>query len=56
MIVEFKDRTAAKRPGKWYTYTYDNGIRATLAEYQGTVSELEDYGRRLSSRKGEKSG
>lgn len=33
MIVKFKDRTAAKRPGKWYTYTYDNGICATLAEY-----------------------
>ncbi len=52
MIVEFRDRAAPKRPGVWYTYTYDNGIRVTLTEYQGDVHELEELGRRMSSDKG----
>ena len=52
MIIEYRDPTAAKKPGKWYTFTYSNGIRATLAEYQcNRVEELEELGRRLSRQK-----
>lgn len=48
MIIEYRDRNARKNPGCWYTYTYDNGIRVTLAEYQGDLTDLEDYGRELA--------
>ncbi len=52
MITEYRDPGAAKKPGKWYTFTYDNGLRATFAEYQGPVSELEALGKQLSMTKG----
>ena len=51
MIIEFRDRNAQKRPGRWYTFTYDNGLRVTFSEYQGTLSEIEDLGRKLSRQK-----
>ena len=51
MITEYRSGDAPKRPGRWYTFTYYNGIRVTLAEYQGTLSEIEDLGRRLSREK-----
>ncbi len=49
MIVEYRKGTEPK--GYWYTYTYSNGIRATLSEYQGDLDELEALGRRLSKEK-----
>lgn len=52
MITEYRGRSTAKAPGYWYTFTYDNGIRVTLAEYQGDVLELEKVGMRLSREKG----
>ena len=52
MITEYRDPGAAKKPGKWYTYTYENGLRVTFAEYQGPVSELEAFGKQLSMTKG----
>jgi len=52
MITEYRDPTAPKKPGRWYTFTYSNGIRATLAEYQcGRTEELEELGRNLSRQK-----
>ena len=51
MITEYRDNKAAKMPGRWYTYTYDNGLRVTFAEYQGDLNELEDLGRELSRKK-----
>ena len=38
-------------PGRWYTYTYDNGLRVTFAEYQGDLNELEELVRELSRKK-----
>lgn len=52
MIVTYRNSRATKAPGYWYTFTYDNGIRATLAEYQGDVEDLEALGRRLAREKG----
>lgn len=49
MITEFRKGTSPK--GYWYTFTYDNGIRATLSEYQGDLDELEALGRKLSKDK-----
>ena len=52
MIIEYRDPEAQKKPGRWFTFTYSNGIRATLAEYQSTrVEELEELGRELSRKK-----
>ena len=51
MIIEFKNRDAPKNPGRWYTFTYDNGLRVTFAEYQGTLSEIEELGRQPSREK-----
>ena len=51
MIIEFRNRDAPKNPGRWYTFTYDNGLRVTFAEYQGTLSEIEELGRQLSREK-----
>ncbi len=51
MITEFRNRDAPKGPGRWYTFTYDNGLRVTFAEYQGTLSEIEALGRELSRQK-----
>ncbi len=51
MIIEFKDRTAPKRPGRWYVFTYDNGLRVTFSEYQGNLTEIEELGRQLSREK-----
>lgn len=51
MITEYRNDKARKAPGYWYTYTYDNGLRVTFAEYQGDLDELEELGRRLSRRK-----
>lgn len=51
MITQYRNDNAPKAPGPWYTYTYDNGLRATLAEYQGDLNELEELGRRLSREK-----
>ena len=52
MIIEYRDTTAPKIPGKWYTYTYSNGIRVSLSHFQGDISDLEELGRRLSKEKG----
>lgn len=52
MITEYRSSDAAKKPGRWFTYTYDNGLRVTFAEYQGPVSELEAFGKQLSMTKG----
>ena len=52
MIVEYRNRNVRKAPGPWFTYTYENGIRVTLAEYQGSLHEIEDFGRSLSKKKG----
>lgn len=52
MITEYRDPGAVKAPGRWYTYTYDNGLRVTFAEYQGPVGELEELGRQFSRQKG----
>lgn len=49
MITEFRKGTEPK--GYWYTFTYSNGIRATLSEYQGDLDELEALGRSLSKEK-----
>lgn len=51
MITEYRNDKARKAPGCWYTYTYDNGLRVTFAEYQGDLDELEELGRNLSRRK-----
>lgn len=51
MITEYRNDKAKKIPGKWYTYTYDNGLRVTFAEYQGDLLELEEFGRELSRSK-----
>jgi len=51
MITEYRNDRAAKAPGKWYTFTYDNGLRVTFAEYQGNLSEIEELGRQLSRQK-----
>ena len=51
MIIEYRNDKAAKNPGRWYTFTYDNGLRVTFAEYQGNVSEIEELGRKLSREK-----
>ena len=51
MIIEFRDRNAPKNPGKWYTFTYDNGLRVTFSEYQGDLYEIEELGRNLSRQK-----
>ena len=51
MITEYRNEKAAKAPGLWYTYTYDNGLRVTFAEYQGDLCELEELGRKLSRQK-----
>lgn len=51
MTIEFRNRDAPKNPGRWYTFTYDNGLRVTFAEYQGTLSEIEELGRQLSREK-----
>ena len=52
MITEYRSSDAAKKPGRWFTYTYDNGLRVTFAEYQGPLSELEAYGMDLARKKG----
>ena len=51
MIIEYRNDKAAKNAGRWYTYTYDNGLRVTFAEYQGSVAEIEELGRELSRQK-----
>lgn len=51
MIIEYRNDKAEKAPGYWYTYTYDNGLRVTFAEYQGDLGELEEFGRNLSRKK-----
>ncbi len=52
MITEYRNTSAPKKPGRWYTFTYSNGIRATLSEYQcNRVEELEELGRDLSRQK-----
>ena len=51
MITEYRYDRAAKAPGPFYTFTYDNGNRAVRAEYQGNLRELEEFGRRLSREK-----
>ena len=51
MIIEYKDTKAAKRPGKWYTYSYSNGIRVSLSHFQGDICDLEELGRKLSREK-----
>ncbi|MBR6038682.1 MAG: hypothetical protein IKP53_08195 [Candidatus Methanomethylophilaceae archaeon] len=52
MITEYTRGTRRSDLDVWYTFTYSNGIRATLSEYRGDVEELEDLGRRLSAEKG----
>ncbi len=52
MIRTYRDPGAAKAPGRWYTYTYSNGLRVTFSQYQGPVSELEELGREFSRTKG----
>lgn len=49
MITEYRKGTEPK--GYWYTFTYSNGIRATLSEYQGDLDDLEALGRKLSKEK-----
>ena len=51
MIIEYRDRNAPKAPGRWYTYTYDNGLRVTFSEYQGSLHDLEELGRKMSRKK-----
>lgn len=51
MITEYRNDKAEKAPGYWYTYTYDNGLRVTFAEYQGGLAELEELGRNFSRKK-----
>lgn len=52
MIVEYPRGRGRTNRDAWYTYTYENGLRATLSEYQGDLDDLEDLGRRLSAEKG----
>ena len=51
MIIEYRNDKAAKNAGRWYTFTYDNGLRVTFAEYHGSVAEIEELGRELSRQK-----
>ena len=52
MITEYRYQKAAKAPGPYYTFNYENGSRAEMADFQGPVRELEAYGRRLSRERG----
>ena len=51
-IIEYRNGRGRSNIDAWYTYTYENGIRATLSEYQGDLDDLEELGRRLSLEKG----
>ena len=51
-IIEYRDSSAIKARGPWYTFSYENGRRASLSDYQGDVHDLEDIGRKLSKESG----
>ena len=49
MIVTYRYDKAKKAPGPFYTFHFDNGIRAVKAEFQcDNIRELESMGRKLS--------
>ena len=52
MITEYTRGTRRSDLDVWYTFTYSNGIRATLSEYRGDVEELEDLGGGCPPRRG----
>jgi len=51
-LVTYPHRGSVKVPGPYYTFTYSNGIRATLCEYQGDMESLSAIGKKLSSESG----
>lgn len=48
MITEYKDLSARKAPGPWYTFTYDTGLRANRSDWQGDPQEIAKVGCMLS--------
>ena len=52
MITEYKNLRAPKAAGPWYTFTYENGFRASYSDWQGPIEEVEQIGRRLSKERG----